>query len=288
MNIIRSLQLASLASLTAVVAQAVVIDFTGTTSFTDNFNAASGMSLSPTGGVGSGQGVNIGGSSPAFYKGTTDAIPDLNVGDSVTMGLFFQRAESTVPEGGARITALGLSTSGDALDSNTGGLGTAVSGQGNFGLIIQLNGATASGVTAARLRTFDSASGAAPTNSGFLKTFNLTNNTWYKFEATFTMTATDNTWSVSSTLQDWGTTGTSFVGDVFTLSPTIVASSGAGLAYDDTQLFAGFSGASTHAKAVDNFSLTTTSAIPEPSTYAALVGLGALGFVALRRRTLAR
>lgn len=34
---------------------------------------------------------------------------------------------------------------------------------------------------------------------------------------------------------------------------------------------------------VDNISLTA-SAIPEPSTYAALIGLAALGFVALRRR----
>lgn len=34
----------------------------------------------------------------------------------------------------------------------------------------------------------------------------------------------------------------------------------------------------------DEISLTAASAIPEPSTYAALIGLAALGFVALRRR----
>ncbi|MFI5336332.1 MAG: PEP-CTERM sorting domain-containing protein, partial [Opitutales bacterium] len=39
---------------------------------------------------------------------------------------------------------------------------------------------------------------------------------------------------------------------------------------------------------IDNLALTATSAVPEPSTYAALAGLASLGFVVVRRRTTAR
>ena len=78
-------------------------------------------------------------------------------------------------------------------------------------------------------------------------------------------------------------TGTETVGSVFnSISGTYLA---AGTGYTATQLNGLFTG---NAIFTGSGLLTIASAIPEPSTYAALAGLGMLGFAAYRRRRAAR
>lgn len=50
------------------------------------------------------------------------------------------------------------------------------------------------------------------------------------------------------------------------------------------QNWTGGAGGSAQELYLDNVTLTATSAVPEPATYAALFGIGALGFVILRKR----
>jgi hypothetical protein len=107
----------------------------------------------------------------------------------------------------------------------------------------------------------------------------LVSGNWYRLSALFTKTSVANQFSVSATLEDFGTSGTSLVSTVLTQNWTFVHTEMAA----DTSVFAGFrtSSTSTGVNAFDNFNV----AIPEPGTYAAILGAGALvGLVALRRR----
>jgi PEP-CTERM motif len=288
MNLIRTLQTVSLAAVSTVAAHAVTLDFTGTTDFTDNFSAPAGSySRGAAVGVGNptgGPGVSVFNSNAAYHTGATDAIPALASGNTVSTGIFFKRTTNAFTGTGVRISALGLTTSSAALTSSAGGLGQAIASEGNFGLIIQSAAVTAGGITTMRVRTFDSDNNTTPviggTNLG--STFDVTDGNWYKFDVSITKTATADTWAFTATVQDWGSTGTSFVSTLYTLTSTNFTAAGAARAYADGSVFAGFSGASSFGNAVDNFSLTT--AIPEPSSFAMIAGLGVIGLAALRRR----
>jgi hypothetical protein len=287
MNLVRSLQIASLAAFSTVAAHAVVIDFTGATSFADNFSTPFGSyGRSATLGVAGGAGLDIFNSNPAFYTGATDSIPALSATDSVTISVFFNRTTVTYTSGGQRIAALGLASSGAALASNTGGLGTAPLTQGNFGFVIQTNAATATGVTQARVRSFDSANETAPTVSANLgTTFNLNDSTWYKFSVTFSKSATVGSWNGVMTVQDFGLDGQTAGSVLYSLSSTVLTGTGATAMYGDASIFAGLSGESTRVGAFDNFALTSTvAAVPEPASFAIFAGFGVLGLAAFRRR----
>lgn len=114
-------------------------------------------------------------------------------------------------------------------------------------------------------------------NSGNLT---LTNGNWYQLSAVLTKPASGGIWTADLTLADYDTNGLTFMGeDVFTgLSVNMGASS---ISATSAVNFAVFGVRDQSWSAMDNLSVT---AIPEPSSYAALVGLGALGFIALRRR----
>ena len=101
---------------------------------------------------------------------------------------------------------------------------------------------------------------------------------WYNFTATFTYD-TSSSLLFSGALEDWGTTGTSFVSTVFSLAPTSPAGltmTGTGQVNGDSSVWAGYRGYQEGgAELYDNF-----SAAPEP---AAMILLG-LSAVVIRRR----
>jgi hypothetical protein len=115
-------------------------------------------------------------------------------------------------------------------------------------------------------------------------TSGLAANSWYLF--TLNLTAGATTYTQTVTLEPYDSNGVS-AGSAFNVI------TGGGYVYDAPALigastvYAGFyggaSGGAHNAVAIDNFSVTA-SAIPEPSTYAALFGLMTLILTAYRKR----
>ncbi len=112
-------------------------------------------------------------------------------------------------------------------------------------------------------------------------TFTLSNALWYELETTMTLTSA-TLGDISVSLYSRGTDGTAARTLVQSISATSVTIGNSG--FNQSTFFAGFGGGNnsgTNIAAFDNFSVT---AIPEPSAFAALAGLGALGFASSRRR----
>lgn len=119
--------------------------------------------------------------------------------------------------------------------------------------------------------------------SGASNVTGLSASNWYGLTATFTETTLNN-WSFTAQLLDFGAAGTGLGSSITngSVSGTLVNSG----MFSASNLFAAVNfrdaGSSlTNHTFVDDLSF---SAIPEPSSFAALAGLGALGLVATLRR----
>jgi hypothetical protein len=112
--------------------------------------------------------------------------------------------------------------------------------------------------------------------------FTLTSGNWYELETRFSLTNATTAATLGVYLYDRGTDGTDARTLVESISATNVTITNSG--FSGADLFAGFGGGNDSGSpiaAFDNFAVT---AIPEPSSFAALAGVLALGLVALRRR----
>jgi hypothetical protein len=113
-------------------------------------------------------------------------------------------------------------------------------------------------------------------------TVGLTAGNWYLYSVTLTKPASGTVWKLDSSLQDFGTSGTT-PGSVITSYAgfDVNVNGSANLNLTSTNTYIQFGIRGVNFAAVDSFSVT---AIPEPSSYAALAGLFGLGLVLTRRR----
>ena len=250
------------------------------TVFTDNFNSYTGTTTGGSpfyGTTGAYQGVQvpvpadvslgnvgIGGSQALQLSGTSDNIFVLKAPGStinlsqgaVTLSLYFQRTAGvnvSVPELGLVPTTASNISSG-----------------GGNGLSARIN-STASPSYQVR--------NSATTQSGFTLTGSTatTVGNWYYFAVTIERLATTDQLSISSTLSNADNTGA--VGtQLASISGTVTNST---LWNDSDGVFATFRAQGNGVGMIDNLAV---SQIPEPSAFAGLAGLGALGLAASRRR----
>ncbi len=104
----------------------------------------------------------------------------------------------------------------------------------------------------------------------------IADSTWYKLSVSLTKSATADTFSHSMTVENWGTSGATFVSTLAT--STAGTFTNADL-YTDTAAFAGFrSTANSGITSFDSFEV-----VPEPSGFL-LLGCSAIGLLARRRR----
>ena len=128
------------------------------------------------------------------------------------------------------------------------------------------------------------------TNSIFYKingnnSLNLLASTWYQLVATTTNTG--STFHTTISLESYGSTGTTASGSVTTLGASDTTS---GTLLTTSSVYVGLYGGqlangpiSYMTPGIDNFSVSV-SAIPEPSTYAAIAGAAMLGLAVWKRR----
>jgi hypothetical protein len=114
-------------------------------------------------------------------------------------------------------------------------------------------------------------------------TSGLASDSWYKMTATFTNNG--SSYTGSATLQPFDSSGNSTGSAYSVASGTYGGSTLASASTIYAGIYGGTAGgASLGARAIDNFSVTGVSAIPEPSTYAAICGAAVLGLAVWRRR----
>ncbi len=237
-----------------VSAASVMVDFDQAADLGD-FDATTNYSFGAATGVNGSGGLNVDGNGTVSqYTPTTFDL--LTAGQSLTLSMDgFLDNTGTSGEPAIRVGLTGLtSTSFGSGDYVFGGLLKLGDGSQNR-YIIQIG-----------------ATGEATTGSEF----SLTNNLWYRFEASFTANGTGD-FDVNGQLFNLGATGTS--------TPTAVAGTSfsntvtqATLRADST-LFAAFkTDARSGITVLDNFSV-----VPEPSSFA-LASLGLAGLLIRRRR----
>lgn len=122
-----------------------------------------------------------------------------------------------------------------------------------------------------------------PLNSGITTSpigsnFTLTNGEWYRHELTINRSATADQFLLSGSLTSLGASGTTVGSVIASYSDVSVTNA---LVYADSSVFGGFRSRGTEGPKLDNFSI---SVVPEPSTYAAMLGLAAVALALLRRR----
>ena len=134
---------------------------------------------------------------------------------------------------------------------------------------------------------FDAATGALGYKINGTNSSSLTASTWYKLSAVTNNTG--STFHTTISLQSYGANGQTLTGSPITIGASD-STGGTGLLSASTIYFGLYGGANFGAgnrnetPAIDNFSITAVSAIPEPSTYAAIAGASMLGLAMWRRR----
>ncbi|MEM1211580.1 MAG: PEP-CTERM sorting domain-containing protein [Planctomycetota bacterium] len=256
-------------SLAGVIGISPNTDFDAATDFTDDFtnNGGAGYAHSVTAGVGDTGGllgVNNNGA-PTFQ---TNASTQFQTDTQTISGMFlFDDAGETA-----------------AAASVRAGVGT-VNGGGNSGefrgINFQIRNAGGSNDFTARLRTRGNTVGTT------VSPFTLTDDHWYRIDASFTLAGDGNSFTYDFAVYDFGTDGETFLGTVFSLDDVLVDSSGFTFDPNNTRHLAfigtvdgngyGFS-------EIDNIGsdLADFSAIPEPASASLLLIGGAL--IAARRR----
>lgn len=134
---------------------------------------------------------------------------------------------------------------------------------------------------------FDAATGAQGYKINGTNSSSLTASTWYQLTAVTTNNGT--AFHTTLSLQSYGANGQTLTGSPISIGASDNAG-GAGLLSAGTIYVGLYGGADfgpssfNQTPAIDNFSVTGVSAIPEPSTYAALAGAGVLALAWWRRR----
>jgi len=227
-------------------------------------------------------GIGISGSRALDTTGTSNNYTTLifnqesfslaNIGDSVTVSAFaLRRADVNPGNVSSSFLRIGL-TDGSTNDNNrlTGGNGNAIA------LDVYSNIPTTSDFTDVIFRYSNKVSTVSfATVAGGTST--LTTGNWYKLTGTFTNVGSGNL-SISGTLDDYGTAGTTYQSTVRTISSSNFANSG--LIADTTLFAAVLARQDGGSDALDNFAVTS---VPEPTSLA-LLGAGALGLLLRRRR----
>lgn len=273
---------------TALTSQAVTLDFNGglSTDWTDQFTSSTGTALttnwnwSGSAGIGgTGALTAVSGSNPSLVYETGFSNSTLNI------SAFVYSNAVGLNTGNSGAFHLGFT---DTVTSASTVTGNSASPVDLFALRIQGAGATAGNVSWQVRTDTNSTNGANATlsNTSGTQTFVMAASTWYKVSATFTKGAT-NTWDFTADITSFGANGTvqgsslsSFSG-TFTDAGTYAAST----LYPIISWRNQAAGANTPAQLteLDNLQITA-GAIPEPSSFAALAGLGAVAFVGMRRR----
>jgi hypothetical protein len=265
--------LAGLALASTVSAQVLVSD-----SFSSSFSnftvqsgsSADGFSYSLNAGVGGSAGrinavtasQNHGDS--VYYSGTGAAIIR-SFDQEYAVSIFF--LPGTVSTSNVAQVTTGLLRS---TGSNFGGGGSGVWGQ-----FRQSNGGDSF------LRLYNQNVQVGSNSAGFT----LSNTLWYELETRVDLSSATNATTLGTYLYSRGADGTGARTLVSSVSATSVTIGNNGFnAATFYGAFAGGNNSGSNIAAFDNFSVSAISAIPEPSSFAALAGLGALGLVATRRR----
>lgn len=275
--------------LTTTASLAITLGLASASGLTVTFNGASDtftsqftLTTTPTWGSGFGILDGAGGSVGGGLRTFSNAVTVLNAGLSTTAKDTF--SISTLVKGdwvnignGSGALHLGFATASTAGPSYTG---ANVAGTDSFGL--RLEGTTTAGAPIWRTRLNGASASFTPTSGSNAVTGLLSTN-WYLVSASFTESATANNWIFSSSITDYGTAGTTAGTVVSSVAGTFIQAA----TYSASNLFGAvnFRSGGTNATFIDNFSTTSSlTAIPEPSTYAVLAGLGAIGLTVLHRR----
>lgn len=271
---------ALLAAAANLASAQVSLDFSASSQFnltptTGNFTASTGtttqFTYSGTAGVGGGGGVSVSTDAGGVNYNHNTAYA-LSAGSTYTISTFF-KTNAVVGTSANQVAGVGL------VGTNVGEFGTGSIQSIGLTLRAPLTNGSAGNSSTLQLAVANNPG----TNANILQStsFTAATNNWYKLSVSITKTATADTFSVSGSVEDWGAAGTSFSSSVRSFSGQTVTNAGL---YADADLFAGFFARQTGGNpiqiaAVDNFSV-----IPEPSSFAAIAGLGMLGFAASRRR----
>lgn len=258
------------AALASVTAQAAVVNFnSGATDLSANFTGTTtvtAFSWNATAGLGGTGGVAVStDTGGANYNYNTSY--NILTGESYTVSAFF-KTNATISNSANQVAGVGLGTATNAEY----GAGAVQS------LGVSLRYPTAGGANGTLILNVVNNTGTS-SNANQSTSFLAATNNWYKLTATFTKSATANTWTVSGNVQDWGSTGTIDPGtNLRSFSGTSVTNTSL---YGDSSVFAGFYARQTTGNPIQMAVVDNFAVVPEPMAISMIAGAGIL---ALRRR----
>lgn len=244
-------------------ARAVTVDFDVSTDYTQNFQRTW---------------LDTGSSGASGYNAGQQAFVHTSTASGSTIFVY-----DTTPDGTITNTFTDVTVSFDFSAATSGasfGVFFGGSGRGTNNLAIFNINVSGSNDT---LRFFTGGSlGSSAPGTQLGTTTTLTGGGWTTsktYKATLEVDyVTASTANVTFTISDPYTVSGALSSFSMTASGIAMASGGSEIAFRS-----GFTGSGSGSNVIDNISITTT-AVPEPSSFAAFGGLAVLGFAALRRR----
>jgi len=281
----------------ATFAQADVVTFDNPNDLANNFsiNVQSGTTTTPgypgfiavtSGGIGNSGAVDVTAGPSATLDATAVYTPkSFNPQNGTITVSQYVKVQAT-PAIGDRLLHLGIiDDTGATHQLNGGGAARAdfISAR-LFPTVVTAAGATTSAYTyqVQAGNSVDSPSTATTTtNNTQSANFNLNIGDWYLFTMNVNRLTTANTFSVDSTLQDFGADGLT-AGATMTFAAQTIAANTTDI-YNDTSVYGAFRSHANQGGAdlLDTFSVTQT--VPEPATFG-VIALGAAALVGRRRK----